>query len=141
MCDRLDRVETYIPKAMKSLQEHFPKNEIERKYSGYVASFGASLTQSGLIPTLAFYYNKPSDGGGEKKEKEKENRKKSSPVDRIKIMKILEEMLGIKESLLKYVINQEEDEELFQEKIKRAAVALKLAMRTFKLTDGGEGDE
>ncbi|MCK4258641.1 MAG: type III-B CRISPR module-associated protein Cmr5 [Halanaerobiales bacterium] len=136
MIERIKRVEDYIPDALKILREQFgEKTTIQNKYSGYIASFGASLTQSGLISTLAFYSNKGSDEG--------ESRLNcSDKVDRIVIIQWLEKMLeDVKgETLLNYVLHNQDNEDYIKEDIKRAAIALKLAIRTFKLTSGGEVD-
>jgi len=50
-------IENYIPKAMIALQETFKSGTIPSSYNGYISSFGASIIQSGLKPTLALFEN------------------------------------------------------------------------------------
>ncbi len=58
-------ITAYMPKAIEAVEKLFTtksnnQNEekpskVYKEYKGYVASFGAALRTSGLIPTLAFY--------------------------------------------------------------------------------------
>ena len=49
-------IEQKIPKAMNILDLTF-KDVIPSSYNGYISSFGASIIQSGLEPTLALFEN------------------------------------------------------------------------------------
>ena len=133
--NRLPGVEEYIPEAIKTIKAEFINWEagISRTYSGYIASFGASMIQSGLIPTLAFFSSQSSKDD------------QASP-DRTKIVKLIWKLLKTKMeieirkiSLLEYVLSLDNlaEREQIEEQIKRIAIALKLALRTFKLTGGG----
>ncbi|MFY4804696.1 type III-B CRISPR module-associated protein Cmr5, partial [Aliarcobacter butzleri] len=51
------RIEDYIPKVIELLNKEFPDGKISKAYNGYISSFGASIIQSGLKPTLAVFEN------------------------------------------------------------------------------------
>ncbi len=114
-------IEKYIPNAISVLDSTFPKGEIPSAYNGYISSFGASVMQSGLKPTLALFENQNSST--------KEDKSYLTTI----ILKILDK--DTKESsLLKYVIAN--NEELLKPKIMDIAIAVKLSIRTFKLKKG-----
>lgn len=126
------RIEKLVPVAIKEAGETLIKKDkngnnlgyIPKEFKGYISSFGASVIQSGLIPTLAFFSN---DEGS------KENRSKILDA----IFQILE-LKSESNNLLKYVVDkydgdEEFDKELLKEKIMDTATALKLAIRTYKL--------
>ena len=119
------RIESYIPDAIKVLEKDFVDGKIPSAYNGYISSFGASIMQSGLKPTLALFENKDSN-----------TKEKKEYLSKI-ILKVLDK--STKEtSLLKYVING--NEKLLKDKIMDISIALKLSIRTFKL-DKGEKNE
>ena len=122
-------VEAYIPKALEVLEEYYPNRVIPSAYNGYIASFGASIVQSGLLPTLALFEN--------------ENNQDRTRADRSvltkNILKVLDDNYP-DNSLLRYVIESEENRELLKQKIIDISIALKLTIRTFRL-DRGEEDE
>ncbi len=114
------RVEDYIPKALKIVNEFFPDGNIPKEYNGYISSFGAGIIQSGLKPTVAIY----------------ENEQSQSQQDRAKLPKMILQIINPntnERSLLRYIINSNENEQLLKEKIKDASIAIKLVIRTFKL--------
>ena len=113
------RIEEYIPKALDVIEKEFPDKAIPKEYNGYIAAFGASIIQSGLKPTVAIYENKNAQTKSEK------NR-----LTRM-ILRIIDPTAK-GQSLLRYIIKHE-DEELLKEEIVDAAIAIKLAIRTFKL--------
>lgn len=102
---------------------------VEKAYNGAIASFGASLTQSGLLPTLAIYKHD------------------SGEASRPKIMEALYQMLksyhpGLPApthtDLFEYALalfrtGNNAQTALLEQYIARYAVALKLALRTFNL--------
>lgn len=107
-----------------------------KAYNGAIASFGASLIQSGLLATLAIYNHD------------------SGEASRPKILRALYQVLQTarpalrlpqvqhqekaEEKLLKYALKQDKDQRyLLETWLAEAAVALKLALRTFKLEDNG----
>ena len=114
------RVEEFLPDAIKVLEKEFKDNKIPSEYNGYISAFGAGIVQSGLKPTVAIYENKNAQSKSEK--------------DRLTgmILKIIAP--NTKEnSLLRYIINSNEDESYLKELIKDASIAIKLAIRTFEL--------
>jgi len=116
-------IEKYIPEAIKVLNENFENGIIPSSYNGYISSFGASIIQSGLKPTLALFENQNNQ----------DNTREDRSVLPILILKVLDENTE-ETSLLRYVINN--NEELLKQKIIDVAIALKLSIRTFKLDKG-----
>ena len=117
------RVEKYIPEALNVLQQTFKNGKIPKEYNGYMSAFGAGLIQSGLKATVAIYENKNSE----------------TKEDKDKLTKILLQIIdpnSKEDSLLRYIIQQNKqnkNEKLLKDKIKDAAIAVKLAIRTFEL--------
>jgi CRISPR-associated protein Cmr5 len=112
-------IEKHIPTALKVLEKIFG-DAIPSAYNGYISSFGASIMQSGLKPTLALFEN--------------ENAKtlKKKEILTSVIMEILEPSTN-ETSLLKYVINSKDDETHLKKQILDISIAIKLSIRTFKL--------
>ena len=116
-------IEKYIPEAMKVLQKEFPQGVIPSTYNGYISSFGASIIQSGLKPTLALF----------------ENTNANTKEDKSYLTKIILQILQTnaeETSLLRYVLANSKDEEYLKQQILDIAVAVKLSIRTFKLKKG-----
>lgn len=114
------RIEKYIPTAIEVLTKEFSNATIPSAYNGYISSFGASVMQSGLKPTLALF----------------ENTNASTKEDKSFLTKLILEVLDAntkESSLLKYVLSKPKEEELLKAKIIDIAIALKLSIRTFKL--------
>jgi CRISPR-associated protein Cmr5 len=114
-------VEKYIPDVMKVLKDEFPEGEIPSAYNGYISSFGASVMQSGLLPTLALFENTNAST--------KENKEYLTYL-------IVRVLTGKSDdiSLLHHVLKN--NETLLKPKIIDIAVAIKLCIRTFKLKKG-----
>jgi len=107
-------VEQYIPNAIRVIEELEIVNgngEVAKQFNGYIASFGASVRQAGLLATVLFYGNANSSA-----EKERE-----------KVVKAIELMIGHD------IINNNSVEKSTRAKVENAAIALKLAIRTYKL--------
>ncbi len=119
-------VEAYIPKALEVLLTHYPKKVIPSAYNGYISSFGASIIQSGLLPTLALFENTNSKTAQEKK------------LLTDIILNILSEEYQPK-SLLRYVLEQKDVYKAKQEII-NISIAIKLTIRTFKLDKGAKNE-
>jgi len=105
------RVEKYIPKALEAIVEVGINNEnmIDSQYNGYIASFGASIRQAGLLATVLFYQD---DNGAEK--------------DRHKIIDAIEFIIGER------LLSSEVPSNTTKKKVLDAATALKLAIRTYE---------
>lgn len=123
------RINKYIPTAIHIIEEYKKKNndKIPSEFKGYISSFGASIIQSGVIPTLAFYLDKNNDIS-----------KRSNIVEFIRKIINKEEGKNV-DCLLAYVIENKKEHEYLKNLIKDAAIAVKLAIRVFKI--GGDDDE
>lgn len=108
-------VEAYIPKAMKAIVELKIANnhKIPKQFNGYIASFGASMRQAGLLSTVLFFGNANSNA-----EKSREN-----------VVKAIEYMIGHD------IIHNNQVDKKTRAKVENAAIALKLAIRTFELVE------
>jgi len=124
-----NKIEKYIPQAIEAVKAELHKDgKVKSEYNGYISSLASGLVQSGLLPTLAFYTNLNS----------------RSLEPRRLLLQAIYKTLGKAEmpttltgdELLKEAITAESNPlEAFQlkEDIKNAAVAIKLAIRTFPL--------
>ncbi len=136
------KVNELIPKAIEAISKTGIANGsgvVEKEYKGYISSMGASILQSGLIATLAFY-SKNTEGSGAKRTK---------LLDAIFILIENNENNRKNETLLKYILKKTKAansgdtvkvSELnhtklknFEQKISTSLVALKLALRTYKI--------
>ena len=90
-----------------------------KEFNGYISSFGASLVQAGLLPTVIFFENKDA----------------SSNEDRSLVIKALKQMLGKgnKPSMAKYIIEDNKaNDQVFINDVAHAMTAMKLALRMYK---------
>jgi len=103
-------------------------DKVSNEYRGYIASFGANIAQSGLVPSVAFY----------------ENQNSNSQQDKYRVMKALLLMLNDKKenysTLLDYLLDRQSELDVLQVKIIYYASTLKLAMNTFKKVEGKEDE-
>jgi len=120
------KIEGYIPKVMRVLDATFGTEPIPSAYNGYISSFGASIMQSGLLPTLALFENTNAST--------KENKEYLSYLI-VQILRDSDEDV----SLLRYVLDQDDEQRLKQD-ILDISVAIKLSIRTFKLDKGGKDE-
>jgi len=93
------------------------------QYNGYIASFGAAIIQSGLLPAVIFFEN--ADANSE------ENKTKVIKA----LVYVLKEhyKLGISTKTFgEYLLQEDHNTPRILEQVNQAAVALKLALRTFK---------
>ncbi len=126
---RKKQVEEYIHQALKALEDCeivSPQGIIAKEYKGYISSFGASIITNGLLPAIAFFQGQSG--------------KKNDPNE---LLKAILYIINSKDnelpesqstSLLDYVIKNMDNKAEIQEEIMAAAVALKLAMRTFQFS-------
>jgi CRISPR-associated protein Cmr5 len=126
-------VEKMIPFAIKAvkkskMEEENKKGVVNKAYKGYISSLGAGIIQSGLLPTLAMYK------GNEDSDKKKANTGKLLNA----IMYVIKEYYHPSErnnnDLFNYALEARDQEKAKQE-ILNASIALKLAIRTFKLEE------
>lgn len=101
--------------------------KIPKEYKGYISNFGASIIQSGLLSTVAFF------------EAEDSNSKSDKKVLTELILKLIYKSKGLEwdnKKLLEYVL--ENNNKQTEEEITNAAIAVKLGMRVFKFTENSE---
>lgn len=114
-------IDQLIPQAIEKLHELKKKDgSIDKKYQGYLASFGPTVISSGLLQTVMFYSS----------DKEK-NRVIELMYSLIKSeiktdKKSMQEMLNENTNFKNYSIKN---------KILEANIALKLSIRTFELKE------
>lgn len=130
------RIEKYFPAAMDAIARVLLKNnEIPREYQGYASAFGASILQMGLMPTLAVHADKESGSAQE--------RPKLLHVLALTMMKTESAGLPLKarnalqgheEKLFEVAVNHPELQADLREALLDAIVAVKLCMRTFKMS-------
>ncbi|MBP2202240.1 CRISPR-associated protein Cmr5 [Methanococcus voltae] len=126
------QVESYIPIALKVIKECDKVDDkrlgvgiednnkntikvIKKEVNGYLASYGPAIIQSGLIPAVVFY-----EGKDEKK------------IVNDLILKVIGEKGKDYTRLLEYACKNEAEA---KENIMDAIIALKLALRTFKIEE------
>lgn len=151
-----NRLSKLIPPAITAIEEILAKpaggKPIPREYQGYISSFGASVKQMGLLPSLAAFAGQKVDGGS------KENQgdlltilhrvlcsDASGLPDGVKAAlkskKYRETDTGTDvehEKLFRYALDIAKDQQkfrAFRTHLLDAAVAIKLAIRTFKLSE------
>ena len=107
------KIEAYIPRAIEAIEQLaiVKDGEVARQFNGYIASFGASIRQSGLLATVLFYGNENSNA-----EKGRE-----------KVVYAIEKMIG------HTIVSDNKVDKGTRAEVENAAIALKLAIRTYKL--------
>ncbi len=126
----MKKIQKLIPTAIiackRILLDNERKTAIDSEFNGYISSFGASIISAGLLPSVIFYSQKGDSG-----------------TDRHKLISCIELILQshgqLNIGLLEKVENLYSADNLHNtaeisrltENISDAAVALKLAIRTF----------
>lgn len=108
-----------IVKAQKALKECGivdQNGSYNPVFGGYISTFGASLVQAGLLPTVIFYENK-----------------KSEAKERYKVILALQKMLNLNvPQMAVYLLqNKKSDDQAYIAQVADAMVALKLALRMY----------
>ena len=112
-----------IAKAKDALTEQgivSPDGKFDSVFNGYISSFGASLVQAGLLPTIIFFENEDS-----------------AAQERYRIIRALKQVLDIETqaTLAEYIIQEElANDQPFINQVARAMTAMKLALRMYKKT-------
>jgi len=114
-------VQSYIPAAEKAIRDKLVENgKVKKIYKSYMAAFGPTIVQMGLLPCIAFYLGS-SQGEG----------------DRGIILDLIAKVIGSKnghELYKQLASSYQNDMSSFyrtKQQVEAAAVALKLAMRTY----------
>ena len=136
-----DNINKLIPEAIKAIKKSkmAENNVVPKEFKGYISSMGASILQTGLLATISFYAN---DSG--------KNADSSYLLDAIhRLINPTYKTDNFK--LITYVINRSKKTEindtnigvehldfdklyLVEEEITDVLIALKLALRTYKLS-------
>lgn len=103
---------------------------IPKEYNGYISNFGASIIQSGLVSTIAFFEANDS--------KSKEDKTVLTKLILQIVRKCNKLQVKDGESLLSYVLDNKNISEEIEEEIINATIAVKLAIRVFKSTENAE---
>lgn len=147
----MNKIEKLLPSALDAATKYITTDDdhlsVPKQFKGYISSFGASVIQSGLMPTLAFY----SDA---KKAKGDRSllipaliyilyQNKSYPTDK-KVQEVLDALDKDKDKDLKSVVHHlfnwlletnKANPEKLRKELMDASIALKLALRTFREVD------
>jgi CRISPR-associated protein Cmr5 len=124
-------VEKLIPAAIASVKDNLAEYEtVNKTYKGYISAFGAGIIQSGLLPTLAMY----KEGS--------ENKKAETGRLLQAIYTVVQSKYNPKpadDNLFDYALRIITDEpnkrQMVINEIINASIAVKLAIRTFKLIE------
>lgn len=110
------RVESYIPRALEAITAVRINNgnTVDKQFNGYIASFGASIRQAGLLATVLFYQEDSS-----------------AEAERHKVIEAIEYII---EAPIRKTATSHET----KMKVLDAAAALKLAIRTYAKPDEKE---
>jgi CRISPR-associated protein Cmr5 len=147
----MNKTEKLLPSALDAAKKYITTDDeklsVPKQFKGYISSFGASVIQSGLMPTLAFY----SDA-----KKAKGDRSLLIPaliymLFKNKIYKLIDDVQKEldalemdKEKDLKSRIhiffnwlleNNKDNPDKLRKEMMDASIALKLALRTFREVD------
>jgi CRISPR-associated protein Cmr5 len=126
-------VENLIPAAIAAITSSGMSDNgaVNKAYKGYISSLGASIIQSGLLPTLAMY--KGTEGS--------DNKKAETSCLLNAIFSVVKSKYNPKptdDNLFDYALRIMQKPEMRQmviNEIMNASIAVKLAIRTFKLIE------
>ena len=114
-----------IPAAIKAIKavKIMKDGRIPSVYHGYTSSLGAGIIQAGLLPAVIFFENSEGDG----------KKYKLTQAIRILLANDAPENIHKDYKLSEYLMNlSNPDDPQIRKKVGEIAVALKIAMRTFK---------
>lgn len=126
-------VEKLIPAAISAITSSgmAVNGEVNKAYKGYISSLGAGIIQSGLLPTLAMY--KGTEGSDNKKA---ETRNLLKAI--YSVVKSKHNPKPTDDNLFNYALGLSRDSnkrQMVTDEIINASIAVKLAIRTFKLVE------
>ncbi|MEO1054714.1 MAG: type III-B CRISPR module-associated protein Cmr5 [Bacteroidota bacterium] len=121
------KIENLIPMAFRAVEDKLATNgQVSRQYNGYIASFGASVVQSGMMAALVFNHRAES----------RSERDRKALMDAIfEVIKSMEKRTINENRLLDYYKTRLVDKRMLKLNIMDAAAAIKLVIRTFKLVE------
>jgi CRISPR-associated protein Cmr5 len=149
----MKRIDELIPAAINAIKEsQIPAKEnglVPNEYKGYIDTFGASIVQNGLIPAVIFF---ETAGGKEDESITTDREKQGIYANRNKLMKAILRVILHKEketttgkpgTLFEYVTVKTKGgmtEKQIRQEVVDAAIAVKLALRTFAIKKENEND-
>jgi len=127
----MNAIEEMITIALDKISKNFiekkvfnNQGEIPREYKSYISAFGAASMQSGIMVALAFYHSEGEAG--------KKRKIVMDVVYEVLQEKYPEYKVGNHENLFKYVKAKSNEIDKISKQLMNAAIAVKLALRTFK---------
>lgn len=125
-------------KVLENLQAVY-NGVFPKEMKGDISSFGASIIQAGLLPSVLFFSE------GNHREKPKKDGDEDTKVRRAKLMKVVFDMLEVPDPdiskysgdrpLLDYVRQNLSNSTTALDNITEAALAVKVALRAFKFAE------
>ncbi|WP_035068448.1 type III-B CRISPR module-associated protein Cmr5 [Anditalea andensis] len=118
--------EELIRTAIKAIEHEKIADEngqYKRQYNGYIASFGAAIIQSGLLPAVIFFENANANS--------EENKTKVINA-LVYVLKEHYKLAHIGLPFHSYLLQEGRNTPELLNEVNQAAAALKLALRTFK---------
>lgn len=130
-------------KILEKLRDSDYKNGFPKEMKGDISSFGASIIQAGLLPSVLFFSE------GDHKEKPKKDGDEDTKVRRAKLMKVVFDVLELSSDsqfaearpLLDFVRRHLSDQRNALQNITEAVLAVKIAMRAFKFSENSSTAE
>lgn len=126
------RIEKLIPKAIKVIEDVEIANtegKVKSEFKGYIASFGASIVQSGLLPAVIFYEAAESKAA-------QDRFRVPAAILLLLLRKVSDEAsLQAGQKLSEYLLQEGPHDATMQRQVTDAAIALKIALRTFAFTN------
>jgi CRISPR-associated protein Cmr5 len=149
----MKRIDELIPAAIAAIKEnHIPVKDngiVPNEYKGYIDTFGASIVQNGLIPAVIFF---ETAGGKEDESITSDPEKKGIYENRNKMMKAILQVIlqrkkdtttGKQGTLYDYITTEKKAgkaEKQVRQEVVDAAIAIKVALRTFAFKKENEND-
>ena len=136
-----EKISKLIPKAIQAIKNSkiADKGNVQKEFKGYIPSMGASILQAGLLPTIAFYANDTNKNADSSKLLDAILRLiKSDYIDTDKLINyIIEKSVNADNNNKEIKLNDLDFNKLYliEEDITDALIALKLALRTFKIVE------
>lgn len=129
----MNPVDKYLPTALQAVADPenglYENGRIKRVYKGYVSAFGTIVKQSGLLPAAVLYGKQVGDSENNKRA----DGNKTLITDLLH--RILQPQLNYSEQNFLDFAFRHKDDFTVRREVLRAAVALKLALRTQKFTE------
>ena len=149
----MKNIEKILPLAIKAINKFIVigNNTVPKEFKGYIASFGASIIQSGVKPSLAFYSQAKDSKGDrsflipalvfvliEEGILNPDNKKILTEMNKIEEnpKHLKKEMYSLIEELFLFI---DKDTSFAKKKILEAAIGLKLALRFYKTSEKDNG--